>query len=258
MENHSIRKILVIEDRVVGFFSNVLVIIGALARLSQLGITKDRYSFKWNNQLYQSDDENLFDKYLFKNHDDTSCTHSIKAIDLQLPNEFFLTDARRTLLHETLEANSYFSNSIYKSLKVNSPVLGRTLGLHVRGMDHSQHGEILNIHLILEHVDNELKSQDYSSIFIATDEEKIIKLFSQRYGGILTYNHNITRSSTNNAIHFSNHQDKEKLAMDVLLDSISLSLCSKILITSSNVSGFSLILNKDLNYKYMDKHISYS
>jgi hypothetical protein len=257
METSGIQKILIVEDRIVGFFSGMNVILGALARLSQLGFTRDQYSFLWSNRLYQTNNENLFEKYFFKNHENSGCTHSIKAINIGLPADFFLNEESRHLMHDILVKNAYFSNEIYQQIKASSIITGQTLGVHIRGTDHTMHGKILGIDAIIKNINYELNHFQYENIFVATDESANLNLLIRQYGTKIIYNQKITRSENRNAIHFSNYEDREKLATDVLLDCISLSSCHKILITSSNVSSFALVLNKNLMYHYMDKHVAY-
>ena len=47
--------------------------------------------------------------------------------------------------------------------------------------------------------------------------------------------------------------EKEKLIEDVMLDAISLSQCEEILITSSNVSAYTLAINPFIKYIFLDQ-----
>jgi hypothetical protein len=57
-------KILLVENRDVGFFSGLNRIIGALVTLKSKNINLNDVSISWNNRLYQNDVENLFAKYI--------------------------------------------------------------------------------------------------------------------------------------------------------------------------------------------------
>lgn len=258
MTYNKIGKLLIVETRVVGFFSNVNVIFTALQRLSKIGFKGENVYVQWNNPLYQDDNANLFERYFFKNGDKSDLTHTINAIDIGLPSGFFVddNDDARNIINDILKSNLYFDSELYNNYKNTSVVKGRVLGVHIRGTDHTMHGQLLDIDFIMKKIDMDL-DENYANIFVATDEEKNIKLLKNRYGDKLIYNQQITRSGDGTAIHFAGHKNKQKLANDVMLDCISLSLCSKIIMTASNVSGFALALNTNLIYHQIDRHLDY-
>lgn len=235
-----------------GFFSDFNVIIGCLDFILKNKITN--FSFVWNNILYQSSKVNLFDIFFFKTktyeeYDKTITAISIGATYYQPinPHEKFLNS------YEVLNYFNYFENSIFLDKKNKCVKRENCLGVHVRGTDHGMHGPLLNLNIYFDWVDKKLNENNYSYIFLATDEEQYVDSFHKKYGDKVITNNNITRSISNTAIHYSNYEDKEKLIEDVMLDAISLSQCEEILITSSNVSAYTLAINPFIKYIFLDQ-----
>jgi hypothetical protein len=90
-----------------------------------------------------------------------------------------------------------------------------------------------------------------------TDDNNSLNFFKQELGDTLIYT-NSTKGDSQIGLHFSKLPNKSKLAEEVIIDSVLLSLTDFKLITKSNVSTFSLIYNLNNDFKYMDKHINYS
>jgi hypothetical protein len=236
-----------------GFFSDFNVALGCLDYIIKNDIK--HFSFIWNNSLYQDNTENLFDKFLFKNEVYDAYDVLIQAGDIGgvyyqpvNPHEKFLNS------YNILKHFNYFEeNNMFNTLKRDCVKAENTLGIHVRGTDHWQHSPLLDIATYFKAVDKKLAEKNFTNIFLATDEEQNIEKFSRRYGNKLIVNNDIIRSSSLVAIHFNNYKNKEKLIQDVMLDALSLSQCEEILITSSNVSAYTLAINPFLNYNFIDR-----
>jgi hypothetical protein len=82
-------------------------------------------------------------------------------------------------------------------------------------------------------------------------------MFKNRYGDMIRTNDNVYRSNNGIAIHHSKFSNLEKLVTDVMSDAISLSKCDEILITSSNVAGYALMLNPHIKFDQIDLHIEH-
>ena len=70
-------------------------------------------------------------------------------------------------------------------------------------------------------------------------------------------NENIYRSDDENPIHYKHLENIDGLAEEIMIEAISLSRCEEIIVTSSNVSGYSLMLNPQIKFEQIDKHIHY-
>ena len=159
-------------------------------------------------------------------------------------------------MNSILRFHNYFDNEIYKSCNVASAKKEKSLGVHVRGTDHSRHGKLLTLEYYFSKIDERLNNH-YDNLFLATDENKIVNAFKHRYGDRVFTNQEIKRSDTMQSIHYSNFPSKEKLVIDVMTDAASLANCDEIIITASNVSGYVLMVNPDIKYQQIDTHVEF-
>lgn len=257
---------LVIENRNEGFFSNFNLIVGSLSSLHDSEIKN--FYFQWNNHLYQDDKENLFDKYFYKQNIEAvavKCPNSNKfkfdktctTVELAVHLFSFVTPIEVfKKMNSVLRIYNYFDNEIYKNCNKISAKRPKTLGVHVRGTDHGKHGKLLTLNDYFSKIDEKL-NYNYNNLFLATDETKTVKAFTDRYGSLVFTNSEIKRSETAQGIHFSNFTHKEKLATDVITDAISLANCEELIFTASNVAGHVLMLNPDIKHEQIDKHIEF-
>jgi hypothetical protein len=234
-----------------GFFSDFNVIIGCLDFIIKNQITN--FNFVWHNVYYQDNEENLFTKFFFEtpeysNYDQEIAAISIGATYYQPYNkrEKFINS------HNVLTHFNYFNNPVYIKLKEICVKADNSIGVHVRGTDHWQHGPLINLDTYFKHIDEKIETGLYTKIFLATDEVKYVEIFQQKYGEKVIINDNITRSNNSIAIHSSGYKDKAKLITDVMLDAISLAQCDDIIITSSNVSAYTLAINPHIKYTFID------
>lgn len=250
-------RCLIIQRRFAGFFSDFNLITAALTYLRENNVTD--FSFIWNNSCYSTHNgENLFNKFFFKasEFEKYDVVYDITDIGCSLFKHF---NDHETWVraNKTLKHFNYFDNLIYKRCYDKCYKSASTLGVHVRGTDHKLHGDLLDIKYYFDRIDAELATNRFDSIFLATDEHRIVEQFIDRYGNIVKVNSDITRSSTEQSIHYSNFLNRDQLAEEVLRDAISLANCSHILITSSNVSGYTLCINPSVSHTFIDRHIEY-
>jgi len=250
-------KCLIHQSRAVGFFSSFNAIVASLKTMRDRGV--QGFNVKWYNPLYQSTPDNLFDIYFYsqdqlENFDEVHPATTLNS-DMNTP---ILQREVFDSLHQTLAYFGYFNNKIFKQCKKAGIDNTGALGVHVRGTDHHEHGELLKLDYYFAIIDEELKSETYNHLYLMTDENRIVDAFRDKYGDFLKINTGITRSSSNVAIHYNQNPSPEKLVLDVMTDAISLAACAKIIVTASNVSAYSLMVNPYIKYKQIDTHIAYS
>jgi hypothetical protein len=255
MEN---KKIHLIENRDVGFFSGVNRIIGALVNLKKQKINLNNVSISWNNHLYQNDKDNLFTKYIAQtpsiNGDETILLAADLVGDVM---GAFMDSLTSKLCNSVLAELNYFQSRQYLERLSKSAAQQNSLGVLMRGTDHAQHGKVLEHNYFIECIDKKLNTGNFSNIFVATDEIKNLQLLVTRYGGLVTYNEGVLRSANGIPIHLCGYPDKSKLADDVLLDAISLTNCADLIVTSSNISHFAIYARYPRIFSYIDEHIEY-
>ena len=209
--------------------------------------------------MYQNGNENLFIKYFFE-LDELPFFDETHHAEIFGGNLFKSTNDHEVFLnsHLILKFYKYFENPIFLECMNNCIKNDACLGIHIRGTDHYLHGELLDESFYLNELEKKFNSYPFKSIFVATDEARYIDLLTKRFGNLVTYNNNIARSLSKVAVHMSGAPYKEKLITDVLMDALSLSCCEDILITSSNVSAYTLMINPYIKHTFIDKHILYS
>lgn len=143
----------------------------------------------------------------------------------------------------------------------------KILGIHKRGRDQFSnrgHGrgqkEKLNINYIFSIVDREIEK--YDGLFLTSDENYVYKEFSKRYGKKLIFldsKDNIPYPDKGLHDIFINHEVeiKNKLLKMMILETIILSKCDRLLLVNSNLSQIALYLSGHLNYKFYDQHVHY-
>lgn len=238
----------------VGFFSSYNTIVGTLYYLKNNNITD--FHIVWNNPLYQQEDSNLFDIFFYKQVplSTTTGVHTIQANEIGNIYEPILKRELFTQLNQVLHFYNYFENKVYKNCLALAEKRPNSLGVHVRRTDHGEHSELLDLAEYFHIIDEKLLHGEYTGLYITTDEIQVISEFKKRYGNILYYNKDVTRSKSNTAIHFSQYADREKLATDVMIDALSLASCEEIIITSSNIAGYTLMINPRVKYTQIDTH----
>lgn len=251
-------------NRNCGFFSDFLTL---LAGIMYFNDNNQKFNVEWVNYMY-SDllNENLYDKFFKQVYDIEPVTSTFinltpygyyfpEAIGNGLDELTILNNLKKpsqTLIDLKLTDNIIFNNidkNYFKGLK--------TLGVQKRGTDHSIHGALLSDEVILSNINDEFKHNSYDKIYLMTDDNNSLNFFKKELGDTLIHTES-RRGDSNVGLHFSNLPNKSKLAEEVIIDSILLSLTDFKLVSRSNVSTFSLLYNLNENFKYMDKHIHYS
>ena len=243
------------QNRAVGFFSSFNTIVGALKCLHDNSV--ENFYINWKNNLYQKDDTNLFDKYFYQQDvlvedgDHYEATEIGNIYDAIFDRQLFLH------LNKILKLYKHFDNEIYKKCYQSCIKVDNCIGVHVRGTDHYQHGKLLDIEDYFSAVDSKIRNKGYKNIILITDEQEKVDVFKRRYGSILHYNENIHRSDNSIAVHYKGFNDLEKLVTDAMSDAISLSMCEEIIVTSSNVAGYALMINPNIKFDQIDLHIQH-
>jgi len=123
------------------------------------------------------------------------------------------------------------------------------IGIHRRSTDISMHHPIVPIQKYFDEID--LFPED-STIFLMCDNKSDIQLFIEKYGDRVTTNE--TNSSNNNQPFFKNTHTQEEVEAHIIelcSNVYTLSECSFLICSKSNVSSFAIFKNSKLNYKVL-------
>lgn len=255
---------IILHDSGVGFFSDFLSVFAGVMYCVENDMD---YYVDWKNSMYDDNNTNLYNKYFVQkktvqdeSYDVVFNRYTPKGLYFNTNLHFNQNIQYYNLLHHpsilinqigTLESD--FIKNIDTSILDGKKVLG----VHKRGTDHNEHGEILSDVYFLEKINLFYKNQTFDKILLITDDLTSYEFFNKELKDMVIFTDSI---KTNNplGLHRSGLYNKNELSDNVLKDSILLANTDFKLVTKSNVSTFSLLCNlESFNFDYIDKHIIY-
>jgi hypothetical protein len=249
-----------------GLFSKFFTILSGIEYCINTG---NNFYITWVNELYSNYSENIFNKYFHQKTNETDRFdeeyQSITPYGQKFSVDIKNCKQNKIQLHnvfesysEVIKTSGLLDSDFIRSIETNYFQDKKVLGVHKRGTDHSVHGEILSDEFFFEKIETEINENQYEKIFLITDDLDSYKNFSEKYGSKLITTDSI-KSCGGLGVHFSKQDNREKLAQDVIIDSILLSQTNKKIVTQSNVSYFSILYNLNYdNYEFIDNRVKYS
>lgn len=199
------------------------------------------------------------------------------------PHIMFLEEHRRLIQNKVDFVNAYELSEEYielagkivnKYLRINKTtkdyiestlteiIEEGTVGIHYRGTDfnigYKRHPNVVTIDDYFVAMDKILEEHPEVSFFVATDDQRAIDLFINRYGHRVKYLTDVFRSHDGMPIHFSNDSRENhhyKLGLEILRDIIALSRCDYLVAGLSQVSFCSRIFKSSRNEEYAKMEI---
>lgn len=184
-----------------------------------------------------------------------------------LPSDLYLKEMAR-LVNKYIKFNSITDE--YLKCEINKILDSeRTLGVHVRGADFKRHyinhPNMVTIDEYLEETSKIMDNNEYSHIFLATDDIEALKCFSSVFNEKLVYYDDVIRTDGDETVMHSEDTRENHhylLGREVIRDMVTLSRCNGIVAGLSNVSIFARIMklskNEDFeNMNYINKGIKY-
>lgn len=163
------------------------------------------------------------------------------------------------MMRKYLQFNSETQRIIEEEIKKRS-VNEKVLGIHIRGTDYKlnykDHPIYISPEIYYEYIDSALKKYEFEKLYIATDDEDILKEFINRYGlEKVLYSRETTRGSGTCGVHMGNairEHHRYRLGLEVICDMCTLSACGGILSSMSQVGLISRIYkrSKKESFKY--------
>lgn len=146
----------------------------------------------------------------------------------------------------------YIKNSIIRCLNKK-----RTLGVHSRGTDYrmqyKSHPNFVTTKDYFNAIDELLQKNNFEQIFLATDDNEILKEFKDRYGNLVVYYDDVYRGNSTAGVH-TTKGDREnhnyKLGLEVVRDMYTLAACNGLVAGMSQVSMSARITNKAFYMPY--------
>lgn len=123
-------------------------------------------------------------------------------------SENFITDMA-SIFNKYLDFNEEtFRNVRFDSLKLN--IHSKYLAVHFRGTDFNYklkgHPKVVDLESYFSEIDEVMASLNYSELFLATDDERILIDFKRKYGNKLVCFEDTSRSSTDTGVQYLNDE----------------------------------------------------
>ncbi len=155
----------------------------------------------------------------------------------------------RLLAKKIIDSQIHLKPNVARKIEdfYNQHMIGKkTIGIHLRGTDKYKERASVDPLMILD-VANAYATEGYQ-FFVATDEFKLLQLAQKRlHGPVICYD--CFRSDDERPIHLRDRQyiyNKAQVGEDMLVEAHILSRCNLFLHTPTNVAGFVVCLNPDL------------
>lgn len=260
-----IYKIDLTSDRGLGFFALLRNAISCL-------VVADRFDFipyiaypddsLYSEKVPINGSTNAFE-YYFQQVSDVSLTEIESSANVVYYETKHL-NAVKYGYQEEYENVEVFSGIYKKYIKLNKAVedkmsgeiknlLGekKTIGIHIRGTDYKHgyknHPIFVTVNEYIDILQNVVQNNKFEQIFLATDEEEIVKSISNAFPGKVVYFSDSLRSVDGKAVHTSHNSrlnNKYLMGYEVLRDMLTLSKCDALIAGLSNVSLFAMIAKK--------------
>jgi hypothetical protein len=266
------KKSLIINTRKYGFFSSVFQVLDNIKYCNENNIKpiielgnefkyKNEKNNSWESFFHPINDGVIEGEpihisqlpngalYLLKNYIlidplNDNCKSTLWENIISNPN---IADNHRLQINEIinnyLKPSNYIQQTIDNFVKEN--FTPQTLGVHFRGTDF----HFNDINIFISTINTLLEQQDYSKIYIASDNHEAIEIFTNTFPNVCSYNTQYrapTINSSHPAFHLFSGEDMIKQGQSVLIESILLSKCNQLVCLNSNVAKFAACLNPNM------------
>lgn len=238
-----------------GFFSLYLQGIYGIVFANRFGLP---YHVDFGNLSYRYSDESIFNgdrnfwNYYFEQ--DPICKSNFKILNVRNENYPLQVWSRSFIrkLHEQAVAKLVLKTEMQNSIgQIKTQFQGlRVLGIHIRRSDHFNEVKQASTSSYFKAVDRQINS--YDKIYVATDDESVLKDFRLRYPVKIIYI-SASRSSDKVAVHANlKTTDRYQLGKEALLECYSLAMCNRAILSPSNLSYAALLINPTLAYELIE------
>ncbi len=238
-----------------GFFSIFREVLDIIASNGKKNIQIEYYNTLYNN----NNKENMWDYYFYPINNDKKKKYIRFFVRWSFRDIYSAENPKEVaLFYEVINQRIKFKDEISDKVErfwTAHLKNKKTIGVHYRGTDIQASLDMYAKTIKKANNDDYFSAVDflirsgYDMIFLATDDEKVLKIFKERYGDKLVYRES-ERSKNGRGIHFLNANRRQQ-GEDVIIDALLLSKCDFFLYGYSNVSTVVKYLNPFLKSKNM-------
>lgn len=197
----------------------------------------DEYNF-WNYYFHQpfrdipkaSIQQGIFNQYM-------------ETYPLRIWNQSFYRE-----MHTLIQQHIHLKGEVQRIVEERRTYFSKSkiLGVHIRGTDHAEEIEPVDISVFKAIIRKNIHLFDY--IFVATDDGNIFNTLISEFGEKIITNH-VQRSFNRNPLHaLDGDFNRYNIGLEAIIDCYCLSFCSKAILVHSNLSYTALLLNPTLSY----------
>lgn len=198
--------------------------------------------------IVKMDDANEYRYYVNSREVDWEFANRLKPV-----NGYDISEEYIQAMSEINQKYIKFNDITLRYLQSTDDLLGKNkvLGVHVRLTDFKQiflgHPVCITAEEHLKYAVDAVKKYGFNKIFLATDDVSTVDLFRKEFGKNLLYYEDVTRSSGDVSVAFSDNVRENhhyKLALEVIRDMYTLSRCNGLIAGKSQVSICAIIENR--------------
>ena len=183
-------------------------------------------------------------------------TKHLNAVKYGYQEEYENVEAFSHVYKKYIKLNDAIERKV--TSEINNLLNGKkTIGIHIRGTDYKQgyknHPIFITVEEYITILQNAIQEKGFEQIFLATDEDSIVKEISKAFPGKVVFFCDSLRSEDGKAVHTSHNSrlnNKYLMGYEVLRDMLALSKCNALIAGLSNVSLFAMIANRAEGKKY--------
>ena len=206
-------------------------------------------------EVYKSDSVIIFnDINLWLGHEGLGDPNQEMLASYEVSEKYLI--AAGNLVSKYLNLNSYTYDFIHENKRKIFLNANKILGVHIRGTDFNLHWKfhpnIVDVETYFSAIDEAL-CKDFSTIFLATDDSRLLSLFKERYNDKLLYFTDTHREEGEINVSFvdSRREHGHYLnGLEVLRDIYVLAECDGLIAGLSHVSFCARIIRYSLGKKF--------
>jgi hypothetical protein len=247
-----------------GFFSTMCSTLGNIAWADMVNkkpvVYWDHRSLYYQKEGYNGSVGNVWEYYFEPVSDASYTKNDLIYIGYCAPDH---RTCIRGFTKHSYEYKKWVNSIITKYVRIKSAVQEKidalysekiqgkkTIGIHLRGTDKQSEIRLPSPELLLQEANRVADEIEAEQFFIATDEEKLLKVAQEILNRPIVYCDSY-RSSNGHPVH--KRPQKAQLGEEVLIETLLLSMCDWFVCSHSNVAYFVMFFNPEIPNSFLER-----
>lgn len=257
-------KVMMINGTDAGFFSIFRGTVGTFQHAEEIGAHP---YVAWYNTIYNESNKDNAWEYCFEPVSNPIMDEHINIIRPQmhriLPRDYTTRLEMHRLIRQYVRVKPEINqkvNDLVHRMNGTGFTRNKILGIHYRGTDKHEctkfgepdSGTPVTLDKYISHAKDYLIDNPDASVFLCTDDYKIIPSVQNHLGNRVFFYNDAIRSSGKVSVHHGDKNNGRQKAVDVVTDCLTLSKCDHIIKGISNVALCAMFWNADLTCENMN------